>query len=334
MSAGRERVGVGIVGCGNISRLHLSNLKEIPEVEVVGFVDISPGAAEGLRREAGDVAAPDAVVTDDLGALLERPDLDAVLVLTPHALHYEQARAALEAGKHVLCEKPLTVRTDHARHLVELAKSKGLVLLVSYQRHYFPAVAWARERILRGDIGEVKLCAACVAQDWMRRNKGKWRTSPQLSGGGMLIDSGSHLLDQVLWMTGLRPVEAFALVERLEIEVDTFVAMVARLENGALVEFVVSGHSPGFRYDVAIWGTEGSVFCTDREVRLERFGAPPEAPSEGELPPPSNPDRNFIEAILGREEVRSPGEWALLTVALTEAAYRSAEEGRPVRVEV
>lgn len=334
MGTSKEKVGVGIVGCGGISRLHLSHLREIPEAEIVGFVDVRLEAARALKEEAGEKAVPDALVADDLEALLGRPDLDAVLVLTPHALHFEQVKAALEAGKHVLCEKPLTVRTDHARELVELANSKGLILLVSYQRHYFPAVEWARRKIQRGDIGEVKLCAACVAQDWIRHNKGKWRTEPSLSGGGMLIDSGSHLLDQVLWMTGLKPVEAFALLDRLEIEVDTFVAMVARLENGAIVEFVVSGHSPAFRYDVAIWGTEGSIYCTDREARVERFGGLVERPSEAELPPPSNPDRNFIGAILGREEVRSPGEWALLTVALTEAAYRSAEEGKPVRVEI
>ena len=297
-------------------------------------MDVRREAAEALRAEAGEKAAPDALVTDDLEALLERPDLDAVLILTPHVLHYEQVRAALEAGKHVLCEKPLAVRSEHGRELVELARKKGLVLLVSYQRHYFPAVVWARERIQRGDVGEVKLCAACVAQDWMRHNRGTWRTKPSLSGGGMLIDSGSHLLDQVLWMTGMRPVEAFALVERLEIEVDTFVAMVARLENGALVEFIVSGHSPAFRYDVAIWGTEGSIFCADREARIERFDGTVEIPSESDLPSPSNPDRNFIGAILGREPVMSSGEDALLAVALTEAAYRSAGEGRPVKVEV
>ena len=327
-------IGVGIVGCGRISHSHLANLKGIPEAKLVGFVDVRKEAANALKAEAGDKAVPDALVTDDLEALLGRHDLEAVLILTPHALHYEQVKAALEDGKHVLCEKPLSVRTDHARELVELARRNGLVLLVSYQRHYFLAVIWARERIQAGDIGEVKLCAACVAHDWMRRNKGTWRTKFGLSGGGMLIDSGSHLLDQVLWMTGKRPVEVFALVERLEIEVDTFVAMVARLDNGALVEFVISGHSPGFRYDVAVWGTEGSIFCADGEARMEVFDGSVVIPSEGDLPPPSNPDRNFIRAILGKEPVMSSGEDALLAVALTEAAYRSAKEGRPVRVEV
>lgn len=322
------------MGCGNISRFHLANLREIPEVKLVGFVDIRRQVAQALKEDAGDKVAPDALVAEDIQALLQRPDLDAVLILTPHALHYEQAKAAFEAGKHVLCEKPLTVRTDHAQELVKLAQEKGLVLLVSYNRHYFPAVAWARQRILRGDIGEVKLCAACVAQDWMRSSKGKWRANPLLSGGGMLIDSGSHLLDQVLWMTGLKPVEVFALLDRLEIEVDTFVAMVARLENGAIVEFIVSGHSPGFRYDVAIWGTEGSVFCADQRAMVEKFDGSTESPSEAELPPPSNPDRNFILAILGREQVMSSGEQALLAVALTEAAYKSAEKGEPVRVGV
>lgn len=331
----REKtVGVGIVGCGSISRFHLANLREIPEVKLVGFVDLRRQVAQALKEDAGDKVAPDALVAEDIQALLQRPDLDAVLILTPRALHYEQAKAAFEAGKHVLCEKPLTVRTDHAQELVKLAQEKGLVLLVSYNRHYFPAVAWARQRILRGDIGEVKLCAACLAQDWMRSSKGKWRANLLLSGGRMLIDSGSHLLDQVLWMTGLKPIEVFSLLDRLEIEVDTFVAMVARLENGAIVEFIVSGHSPGFRYDVAIWGTEGSVFCADQRARVEKFDGSTESPSEAELPPPSNPDRNFILAILGRESVMSSGEQALLAVALTEAAYKSAEKGEPVRVGV
>ena len=120
--------------------------------------------------------------------------LDGVLISSPHSTHYAQARYALEQNLHVLVEKPLTTKARHAQALIDLAAERERVLVVSYQRNFYPAYAYARELVQKGALGELKGVVAYVTQNWGGRG---WRTVPELAGGGMFMDTGSHLVAAV-----------------------------------------------------------------------------------------------------------------------------------------
>ena len=133
--------------------------------------------------------------------MLKDVEADAVLISTPHRDHYVQAKACLDSGRHVLVEKPLVVRPNHAKQLLALAAEQRLALVVAYQRHWMPHFAYARELLQRGAIGEIRGVVAYVTQNWL--GVGGWRLDPDLAGGGMFMDTGSHLVASMLWVTGL-----------------------------------------------------------------------------------------------------------------------------------
>ncbi|MBO3803151.1 MAG: Gfo/Idh/MocA family oxidoreductase, partial [Candidatus Brockarchaeota archaeon] len=267
----------------------------------------------------------------DYVQMLDSVDLDAVEILTPHALHFEQIMESLSRGLHVLVEKPMVCKVEHAKKVVEKSELSSKVVLVSYQRHYQPHFRYVKRAISSGELGNVQFVSALQCQDWLEGTKGTWRQDPAVSGGGQLNDSGSHLLDIILWTTGLRAVEVFAYVDNLGSRVDINSALAVKFDNGAEANVSVVGNSPTWWEDITFLGEKGAIFY--RNGRLQRL----EAGGEGfleptKLPQGSNPDRNFVRAILGIEPVESPPECGLRVAELTEAAWRSAESGAKMAV--
>jgi predicted dehydrogenase len=162
---------------------------------------------------------------------------------------------------------------------------------------------------------------------------GKWRQQLSLSGGGQLNDSGSHLLDIILWMTGLEVEQVQAFMENFDSEVDINSALSIRFRNGAMGTISVVGNSPtgGMWEDITIWGSKAVVYMRKGKITVKTAGTNEEYEPTG-LPGSSNPDRNFIDAILGRDQVQVPPVCGLRVIELTEAAWKSAASGRPVRV--
>ena len=146
-------------------------------------------------------------------------------------------------------------------------------------------------------------------------------------------DSGSHLLDIILWMTGLEVEQVQAYVENFDSEVDINSALSIRFRNGAMGNISVVGNAParGMWEDITIWGTKAAVYMRQGSIAIKTADSGEVYEPTG-LPGGTNPDRNFVDAILGRDEVQVPPECGLRVIELTEAAWRSAETGRPVRV--
>jgi len=320
------KIRVGIIGCGGISYGHLKWLASIPEVELVGFADIKREAALKLKGEF--VEKGDSLVFTDYKEMINKSSPDAVEVLTPHTLHFSQCLYALEEGCHVLVEKPMTTEVLHAQRLIGMAKSKEKILLVSYQRHYQPSFRYAKEAINKGEIGEIKLISASLAQEWRKLVDNTWRQDPELSGGGQLLDSGSHLIDIILWLTGLEPGEVFAFVDREDLKVDIFSNFVVRFKNGALASVAISGDAPGWHENLSIWGSKGALFFQDGKVKRQLSNGDIYQPYG--LPYLLNPDINFIRTILGKEEVHSPGSCGLKAIELASAIYESAKNGKKI----
>ena len=321
-------VRIGFIGAGGMAQSHMRWLADVPEAEVVAFADPSEESLAAMVASRPEAAGRP--VFSDYRDMLASVPLDAVEIHTPHTLHFQQGLDVLSAGKHLLMEKPMVCSASHARQII--AAARGRIFMVSYQRHLQGAYVYVRDQIQRGLIGEIQYVAALQSQNWLRSQRGKWRQTLALSGGGQLNDSGSHLIDILLWTTGLTADSVFSYIRNHDTEVDIDSALSVRFGNGAQGTISIIGDSPMWWEEFSIWGSKGSILYRNGRI-LQRGFEQSEMAEVTDLPPDSTPDRNFVDAILGRDTVRVPPECGLRVIELTEAAWRSAELGRPVRVE-
>jgi len=326
-----DKVRIGFIGAGGIAVGHAMRLHETGMAEVVALSDPSEDSVARMKERRPELGA--APVYADYREMLEKADLDAVQIHSPHCYHAQQIVDALDAGLHVLCEKPMTSTVADARRVIAKRDETGKILVVSYQRHYEGTYRYIRELAQGGQLGRLQMVALILSQEWLNATRGKWRQSMELSCGGQLNDSGSHLVDMMLWTTGLQPDRVFAEINYFGAEVDIDSAITARFAGGALGNVTIMGGSPTpFWEFFGVWGSEGAVIY-DRINGLQvlREGKDTVRP---ELPPSSgDPDSNYVRAILGLEEPGVPAECGLRVSEFTEAAWRSEKAGLPVRVQ-
>jgi predicted dehydrogenase len=327
-----DKIRIGMIGVGGMSIGHARNIKEnIPEAEIVALCDTSEASIARIKERAGLESVP---AFNDYAEMLESVEMDAVEIASPHTLHYQQIMDSLDKGLHVLTEKPMVCTQEHAHALLKKRDEAGKVLMISYQRHFMPEFLHIRNRIKNGDLGELTYVSALQGQDWLRGCAGSWRHSLALSGGGQLNDSGSHLVDIVLWTTGLVPKEVSAFIENFTVEVDINSSVSVRFTNGAVGNFSVIGDCPGWWEDLTYVGKEGALFMRNGQLteRLRSNGGKDSVPSKEDMPKDTNPDRNFVDSILGKDEPRVPAECGLRVIELTEGAWESAKKsGEPYR---
>lgn len=195
-----QTIKAAIVGTGFIGPAHLEALRRIPNVEVVALVEVNQALADEKAKQLG---IPRAYVFDDM---LKQDDIDVVHICTPNFLHYSQAKAVLEAEKHVICEKPLAISLEEAEDLVKIAKIAGLVNAVHFNLRYYPMVRQMKVMREKGELGEVYSIMGSYLQDWLfLQTDYNWRLEPDKSGDSRAIaDIGSHLLDITEYVTGLK----------------------------------------------------------------------------------------------------------------------------------
>lgn len=196
-----EKLRVAVVGTGFVGRVHVENIRRQTDAEVVAIADQTAelaaafGAALGVSRTEGDYRA-----------LLADPLIDAVHICTPNHTHFAIASDAIEAGKHVICEKPLAMTAAEAARLVALARSRGVVHATSYNLRFYPNVAQMRRLIATGEVGEVLAVQGSYAQDWLFYDTDyNWRLEPEVGGASRAVaDIGSHWCDLLEHVTGAR----------------------------------------------------------------------------------------------------------------------------------
>jgi predicted dehydrogenase len=326
-------VRVGIVGCGQAARIHLGRLRALPGVQLVGVADPSPEAAAALLgAEAGAVPT-----FTDHRELLRGTNPDAVAIFTPHRAHYRPAMDALQAGCHVFIEKPLATNPQEAVDIVGLARGRSRKVAVGHQYRLCPAFVEARRLLAAGAIGPLRLVTATLARPWLAEHSGpedSWRLDPKVSGGGILADTGDHLLDTLVWTTGRAAVEVAAFQARSTSGLDLVTAAALRLAGGAPATLALSGVSPGegdgSLFELVFHGETGRLRATESALHRQAGGG-----AEADVPlPAAGPsiDANFVAAVRGEAELCCPAEAALDTVALLEAIARSAAGGQIVRL--
>ena len=243
-----------VLGYGALVRgSHLPLLRRTPGVEVVGLV-----------RGSGHEAEPGLDVYPDLGIALDRSRPDLVIIATPHHLHFEQARACLKRGCHVLVEKPMALHAAEAEDLVRLAERSDRLLVVGLQRRYEGTAAVFRRLAGEGRLGAIRLVHGLFAHrfagEWMQG----WRSDPARAGAGIIDDSALHLIDLLLYLAGgeARGLRARVLDGEKEGMPHSF-ACIFDSTTGVTVSACGSYMSPAnsVQEEVSVWGTEGALFA-------------------------------------------------------------------------
>jgi len=185
-----KTLGFAIVGCGGITlQNHLPGLALCPETRLTALCDSVPATLERARQQSGVK-----VVSTDYLEIVRRDDVDAVIIATPNHTHLEIALAAIAAGKHVLCEKPLALNAADAQAMAEAAEAANVRHMTAFTYRFVPAMRYLAHLTKRGDLGEFYHYRSCRLQDWGTRDLG-WRQVRALAGSGELGDMLSHRID-------------------------------------------------------------------------------------------------------------------------------------------
>lgn len=312
-------VRVALVGCGTVARSgHLPSLRLGGDADVVAFASRSPRSAELARNAWGSGDA-----TTDWRAAVRRPDVDAVHVCVPNALHHEVALAALRAGKHVLVEKPIATTLRDADELVALADRQGLLLGVCFEGRMAPGLQELRRRL--PSIGEVTRAEIALGhagpECWSPDST--WFRDATLSGGGVLIDLGVHVLDALRWT--LADVEQVVSAE-LTGPVEEEAALELRLVGGATASARVSWRSPEQGFSFRFAGAGGSLEVDGGRLLHDGVEV---AVGEPEL---RGTAAAFARAVATGSPLVADGHDGRAALAAVLAGYESARTGAPVTV--
>ncbi|MBI4025778.1 MAG: Gfo/Idh/MocA family oxidoreductase [Verrucomicrobia bacterium] len=323
-----QPVRFAVVGLG-MGHVRAQQIKKAAGAELTAVCDVN---GERLKKATAEFGCAGHT---DYAEMLKRPDVDAVMVVTPSGTHADFAIKAAQAGKHVIVTKPMEVTPDRCAGMIAAARGAGVVLAVDFESRYNPDYIQLKRWITGGVFGAPILCEARCK--WWRTQEyydaGGWRGTWKMDGGGALANQSVHLLDLMLWFMG-KPVQVYAqtatAAHRMETE-DLGLAIV-RFENGA--RGVVVGTTTyaaadqfGIEFNGAL-GSVSTVYGAPMKFKLADGSQPTVA---GE-PHPSNTIEDFIAAL---REGRSPlvdGNEGKRSVDFLAAIYRSAREGVPVHL--
>ncbi len=325
-----RKLNIGFIGAGGIATGHYQRLMATGRAAVTALTEPNETALKRFYKNCeGAELLP---VYRDYTDMLKQEPLDGVLILSPHTVHYQQITDALNAGLHVLTEKPMVCTIKHAKALLSKASDTGRVLMISYQRHYDPLFRYMRTQIKKGAIGTVEFVQAVLSQEWLRLTRGTWRQDPALSGGGQLNDSGSHLVDILMWVTGMKVREVSAFQVNFDTQVDINTALSMTFENGALGNLSIIGNAPAWYEDHTIVGSKGAFYLRQGMGLIQQDARGKQVNIR--LPKyTKDPDTHFVDVIRGKAAPETPPECGLRVIEVTEAAWKSAAKGgRPVRV--
>ncbi|GAB2694627.1 Gfo/Idh/MocA family protein [Paenibacillus thermoaerophilus] len=321
---------VAIVGCGGLGRVHAECYSRIDGVTVVGVCDMDEGAARTVSAMTG------AAVYPTYEEMLERSGCDIVSIALPSHLHASFAIRAAAAGKHIVCEKPIALRTEDAEAMIEACDRHGVRLFVGHVVRFFPEYAKVREQIAGGALGRVGVVHAKRAGSHPGDAR-EWFADDSRSGG-VVVDLMIHDLDYLLWTLGdVRSVYAHRIRrDRLDYASATLV-----FESGAIANVEAQWGYPGpFHTTMEVAGSQGIVrhdsrtsspLAIRRTVTGESGGPFVEVPQRPELRSPYELElRHFIDCIRDGSEPIVTARDACRALRLAEAVLESASTGRVV----
>ena len=330
-----SKIRLGIIGCGGNSSGHARRMNENPDVQIVGTCDVNTDIANSYIDRNLPELDPRPAAFDNIPAMLDETAPDAVVISTPHTLHFEHGMQALNAGCHVLVEKPMVTSAQDAYTIAEKVKETGKVFTIGYNTPCSANFYYIRECVRNQTLGKLELVTGYITQNWLHATKGAWRQVPELSGGGQAYDSGAHLFNSLCWSVESNIAEVHSFIDNHGAAVDINSSTNIRFEDGVFAAIVISGNcpSPG--------GTHMTLIFENGRIEVDGWGGGWIRVYEGaaELDPPpitdemsaASPDDNFIDAILGRAEPRTSPMNGIIQSELMDAIYESGRTGLPAR---
>ncbi|MFT5124109.1 MAG: putative dehydrogenase [Kiritimatiellia bacterium] len=272
---------IGMIGYGFMGRAHSNGYKRVPNFFDTEYVPVLKAACARNKEKVQDFADTwgyESIETD-WRKLLERDDIDAVDICVPNNLHKEMAIAAAEAGKMILCEKPLAMNVEEGIEMCEAVEKAGVKNTVWYNYRRVPAVTLAKNIVDRGDLGRIFHYRANFLQDWTispdvpQGGAAVWRLSAEEAGSGVTGDLLAHCIDTAIWINGkITSVTAMTETfikerkhqdtgEMLPVNIDDACAFLARFENGSLAIFESTRYARGHKalYTLEVNGEHGSL---------------------------------------------------------------------------
>jgi predicted dehydrogenase len=333
----------GLIGCGRVAPRHAQSLAQLHETQLVAVADVREDRARRFAEEYGTEAYT------DYQAMLARPDIDAVTVCVPSGLHAPVAIDVLQAGKHVLVEKPIALDLAGADRMINTAREMGLRLGVVLQNRYNSPVQQVRALIDQGRLGKLYLGSVCVR--WYRPQsyyEDGWHGTRAMDGGA-LMNQSIHHVDALQWFMGpVVSVYAYTATLAHQMESEDVGVAVVRFRSGALatIEGSTLTWPQNLEGSVALFGERGSVKVGGTALsRITLWKVDGELEREAEILTSQRVDpptvygyshreviHDFARALLEGRESTTPGPEAGKSLALVLAIYESARTGREVQL--
>jgi predicted dehydrogenase len=326
---------IGIIGAGWPGERHTDGYKACG-AEVVAVSDLNAARRDKFAKthEVGKTYA-------EYQELLADPDIDAVSITLPNFLHRPATVAALEAGKHVLCEKPPATTLAEAQQMAEIANRKGLVLAYALQRRFQAPTQELRGAIRAGKLGDVYHARAVWTRAWgVPQGLDGWFTDPVRAGGGALIDIGVHVLDIAWYLMGCpKPVTVSGQVHNRfpeQTKTDDSAFALVRFADGRGLHLETSWvlTQEDDHMGVYVYGTLGGGRVDDSSLQTYTVGADGRGRTGRTYPDWMagfrGETRNFVEAILGKAKLETPAEHGVELMSMIEGIYNSSKQAREI----
>ena len=342
------KVGIGVIGVG-IGRLHMQGYAECPEAQIVAVCDVNE---ERARQAAEEFKIPH--VFTDYKKMLKLKDIDAVSVCTPNYLHAPITIAAFQAGKHVICEKPLAMNPKEGEAMVAAGKKAGKLFMTAFNNRFRGDTQVLKRFIEDGELGDIYFAKT----GWIRRKgipgMGSWFTTKSKSGGGPLIDIGVHVLDLALWLMGNPKAISvtgstyamfgpkgegrggWGIAEKDGgFDVEDLAAAFIRLDSGAtlLLEASWASHVKQDLIYTNLMGTKGGADVDPLTIYKDIQGMPVDiTPKYQEVSGHIMEVKHFVDCLVNGTKLISTGEHGLEVTRILDAIYKSAETGKEIRL--
>jgi len=341
-----DKLRIGVLGTGIIIRgSHVLTLQDHPRAELVAAGNLH---AESLNRLAADFHIPK--VYTDFAEMAADPDIDAVVIGLPNYLHAPVTIQMLQAGKHVLCEKPMAMSVAEGEQMIQAARQAGRKLMIGHMWRFDREIVWLRDVVASGKLGRIfkaksheVLIYDIYGEDPSTRS---WFVDRELAGGGALTDMGVHSFDTLRFVLGdARPRQVLATIGTYfkEIEVEDTATVMLEFDGGvtAIIEagwyHLYADQQQGY---TQVFGTEGYARAVPSELRL--FVEGEWSVTQPDMPPRRQQEElsafqaqmdHFVDCIRNDQEPSPGGPDGLWVLRVLEAAYRSADTCQAVAVE-
>ena len=314
---------LGVIGMGGIAYwMHVPQANATGKFYIKAAMDVTPDSILAKQRDIPDYYT-------DYRKMLEDPEIDAVIITSPHHVHEEHCVAAFEAGKHVLLEKPISRNLEEARNIMAAAEKSGKIGMIGFCQRFDGRYSHIKSMLDKGELGEL-LSARIDHYQNFNPAQGSWWRSEEKVGGGAVIGSGVHRLDILRWYFG-EPISVYAkavkMSERLEAEACAHA--VIEFDSGVIANFSINWAVYGHHYyeGFSVAGKKGSIIV-ENGVMMSSFDMQSGEVKPVEIPPCQSMYEHFADCILNNKQPLTTLEEGYKTQRLVRAIYKSIETGR------